>query len=137
MTLEVDMRSAIALLLLGFAAPAICGGKDTVFSAPRDKVYAAALETVASEWRVEQADKESGVISFRSGMSMKSWKGQDLSLLVTDAEGGTKIIVNAEKRGGQIGTWGEGGKLAKKALRLIGERLHKDGLIPESEVPKK
>lgn len=133
-----------SLLLVAFVAfavgsPANAGDKNTgtIFSAPKDKVYSAALEVIASEWRVEQANKDSGIISFRSGMSKWSWKGQDLSLLVMEVEGGTKVIANAEKRGDQAVTWGEGGKLAKKAIRMIGEKLHKDGLIPESEVPKK
>jgi hypothetical protein len=125
------------MLSVALATSGLCEGEATTFSAPRDKVFSLALEVIGTEWRVEQANKETGLIAFRSGMSMKSWKGQDLSLLIIDNEGGTKVLINAEKRGAQLGAWGEGGKLAKKALNLIGKRLFKEGLIPEAEIPKK
>jgi hypothetical protein len=127
----------VLLIAAASAAPVSAAGKEVVFSAPRDKVFAIALEAIASEWRLDNSDKETGVISFRSGMSMASWKGQDLSLLIVETEGGTKVMANSERRGKQAITWGEGGKLQKKAIRLIGERLLKAGLIPASEVPKK
>jgi len=133
------MKNALlsVLVLTTFGSSGVlAAAKDVVFHAPKDKVYAAALEVIATEYRVEQANKESGMISFRSGASMSSFKGQDLSLVLIEVEGGCKVVVNSEKRDKAF-SWGEGGKLQKKVLHLIGKKLAEQGAIPESEIPKK
>jgi len=130
--------TASALLVLLSSAPAHAKGKEGEFSAAKDLVYQAALEVIASEWRLDSTDKESGVISFRTGMSKFSWKGQDVSIIVIETEPGkSKIVANTERRGTQTITWGEGGKIQKKVLHLTGKKLFERGLIPEDEIPKK
>jgi hypothetical protein len=129
---------AFAVLLLLSVGLAHAKGKEGEFSAPKDKVYQAALEVIASEWKLDSTDKESGVISFRTGMSKFSWKGQDVSIIVIETESGkSKIVANTEKRGSQTVTWGEGGKIQKRVLHLTGKKLFERGLIPEDEIPKK
>ncbi len=97
---------ALVVASLTLASTAHARGKETVFDAPKNRVFAAALEVVATEFRLENADKETGLIAFRSGMSMSTWKGQDLSLLVieVDAEH-SKVIVNSKQRGQQGFDW--------------------------------
>jgi hypothetical protein len=126
----------LALAVMGSGAWAD-DGKTAEFAVPKDKVFAAALEMIATKWRIENTDKDSGVISFRTGLSAFSSKGQDMSVLVLETEKGAKVIVNAESRGRQVTTWGEGGRLSKETLWMIGWKLWKNDLIKLADIPKK
>lgn len=123
----VGMKKTALLLTFSLAATAVfADGKTATFSAPKDKVYAVALEVIAAHWRIEQANKEDGLISYRSGTGFAHvGKGMGLNLLIVGTDGGSKLIVNSEAQS----------LLQKETLKLIGQRLWKDGLIPLSEVP--
>lgn len=122
---------------------AFAKGKETVLSAEPAKVYPVMLEVIAGEWKLDQTSKENLTVSFRTGMSKFSWKGQDGSCLIIpiDGEEGSapkksKVMCNTEKRGSQAVTWGEGGKIQQKVLKLLTKALNQRGLIPAEEVVK-
>jgi len=125
----------VGLIVAGASAEA--KGKDALLSAPQGKVFEVLAEALASEYRIEQVSKDSGTISFRTGASMSSLKGQDGSCIVLAVEDGAKsrVVCNTEKRGSAF-SWGEGGKIQEKVLKLLTKALHAKGLIPASEVVK-
>ena len=112
--------------------------KGALLSVAPEKAYSTLVEVLAGKYRIESSDKDSMTVSFRSGMSAWSWKGQDGSCIVVPADDNTrsKVICNTEKRGTQLYAWGEGGKIQKEVLKLLTASLHERGFIPASEVVK-
>jgi len=119
MKTKLMLFAALVLLVTNVEAK----GKVETMPYPAEKVYNTALRVIAAEYRIEAVDKTSLTISFRTGTSFLSAKGQDVSVLViptSDAE--CQLIINTEKRAAGL-AWGEGGKIQKKVLKLIAEAL--------------
>jgi hypothetical protein len=100
------------------------------FDAPPDNVFMAvqaAAQQVAK--KVEGVDPQNRTLYFNTGMSLWSWKGQNVSVSVTDAGGGrSQLQVGAQidRRGAnklQVIDWGEGGRVAKKLIAKTREQL--------------
>jgi hypothetical protein len=114
---------------------------EAVFDAPRDAVYAAAVETSARfGYTTLEARPEAGILSFNTGRSMKSWAGQDMTVTVVDAGAGrTKVIVGGTlaRLGAtlQLGAWGEKKTLANKFLAELTVAVSGDVLPPEGWLP--
>jgi len=113
-------------------------GKKVVLSAAPEAVFEVLKEVVAGEFRIESIEKESMTVSFRTGMSWRSTKGQDGSCVVLPQREGTAsmVVCNTEKRGSALTTWGEGGAIQGKVLKILTKELNKRELIPASEVVK-
>ncbi len=115
-------------IVVGVAPSAFADGKDITFSAPTDKVYASALEVVATDFQLIQAQKDSLTITFR-GQASGLMGSASASLLIADSSGKSKVIIstNGSKAGDRV---------RQKAFRLIGRKLADQHLIPIEELPK-
>src|SRR3990172_1022568 len=118
---EVTMRRVLCVTIctLAMATGAYAKGKTFVYESPRDAVFSAVLAIVAEEWTLESADKETGMVSFRSGT-------QDGSALVTSlAENKTQVTVNAKaaRAGLSIGFGADAKKIQNKLITRLGDKL--------------
>jgi hypothetical protein len=114
---------------------------ETKFNKPKDLVYKSTISAIASlGYKMTYSDKESGIISFESGMSMSSFSGQSLSCTIIDLDENTTnvIIGGAMKSHGaqlQVYSWGEAEKIAKKVMSKIASNLGVS--IPETQTNSK
>ena len=117
----------LAFLLVAILAAA----KDDApvkFSIPRDRVYAVAMLVVAkSAVRIEQANQESGFISYVAWYSKLLGVKFPVSITLISEDDGkaTQLLVVCEKS-----------EVKKKTVRAISEELLRQGLIQESEAQR-
>jgi hypothetical protein len=111
---------------------------EQTYNASADRTYAAVLRTASEmDYSIGNSDAVSKTVSFNTGMSMKSWAGQDMSVTVFDDGASHSRVVIGGKRaqrgnfggGGQLFDWGEKKKLAASFL----ERL--DTVVAETPEP--
>jgi hypothetical protein len=113
------------------------------FEASEDRLYQAAVRTAATlGYSLKHSDTTARVISFNTGMSMRSWAGQDMSVSVISGEngknglliGGTRAQLSGFMGGTpQVYDWGESGKISRKFLDTFRPMLAK---IPEPKPPQ-
>src|SRR5687767_13678802 len=99
---------------------------EKAYSASRDRLFAALLRSVSElGYSINNTDAASGTISFSTGMSMRSWAGQNMTATVFAlGEGESKVVVGGKREqkgsplggGGQVFDWGEKGKITRKLL---------------------
>lgn len=81
--------------------------------------------------KVDSFDKASGLLNFKTGMSLKSWAGQEMSVMMIDNENGS-VEVSVSGRRNQSGVvlqvydWGEAAGIAKKVIAKMDEHLAGD-----------
>lgn len=98
----------------------------TWFDASADRLYRSAIATAAElGYSVKHSDPAGRIISFNTGMSMRSWAGQDMSVSVIEGQNGKNGVVVGGHRaqlaasfGGppQVFDWGEKGKITRKFM---------------------
>ena len=101
------------------------------FTASEDRLFKAAVQTaMALGYSVKHTDPSMRVIAFNTGMSMRSWAGQDMSVSVVQGDGGRNGVIIGGTRaqlalGGvpQVFDWGERGKIARTFLQKFEEIL--------------
>ncbi len=76
-------------------------------------------------YNVDNFNKETGLITFHTGMSWRTWAGQDVSVLISEGwPSGAEVVVDAQKRMTlQISDWGEGDAIARKLFDKLEELL--------------
>jgi hypothetical protein len=135
------MKRLVMALLCCMPVMTQAGGRSITVSAKMADVFPVAVQALGKQWRLENANKEAGIIAFRTGGGMKSWSGQDASCVLTATgpdDGQTDIGCSTEKRDGhQFTTWGQGGDVQKKAFKAITAALFEKGLIQKGEVFEK
>ena len=98
------------------------------FQTDPSAVLNAALQAVMQNgWKVDQIDRTNFLLTFKTGLSWKSWNGQEMSLVLTpDSSGGCLANVTGNMnmgRGPQIYDWGEAGSIGNKLLTEISAAL--------------
>ena len=65
--------------------------------ASADRIFAACLWAVAEEgWKIEHTDATMRTLPFGTGMSLRTWAGQRMSVFVDAVDDGTvKVVVGA------------------------------------------
>jgi len=104
---------------------------EHVFEASPGRLYDAALRAAASiGYSVKYTDKDSLVMSFNTGMSMRSWSGQAMTASIFADAGGSRLLLTgglAKKgtvvTGGQLVGWGEKGAVTRKFVDAVGRAL--------------
>jgi hypothetical protein len=95
-----------------------------IYSYPVAKVIDAALRVVTDlRYKIDNVDRQNGIVSFKTGMSLFSW-GQEVSILVVE-DGPDKCSVdigNKLKVGIQM-PGGEAARLRTKIFGLIDQKL--------------
>jgi hypothetical protein len=100
------------------------------FDVPADNLFVA-VQAAAQQLakKVEGVDPQNRTLYFNTGMSLWSWKGQNVSATVVDeGNGRSQLQVGAQidRRGAnklQVVDWGEGSRVAKKLIAKVQEQL--------------
>ena len=108
------------------------------FTASEDRLFKAAVQTaMALGYSVKHTDPSMRVIAFNTGMSMRSWAGQDMSVSVVQGDGGRNGVTIGGTRaqlalGGvpQVFDWGERGKIVRTFLQKFEEILPRTAIVP-------
>jgi hypothetical protein len=92
------------------------------YKKPIDTVFAAAQKAVRDlGYKIDSLDKSNGLLNFKTGLSWKSWAGQEMSIMMIDSGDG-KVEVSVTGRRNQSGVvlqvydWGEAKGIAAKVL---------------------
>ena len=119
--------AVILILASGVCAdePAPEWSKKT-FSAPADRVFAAALKSIeAQHHEVKSKDDVSKVVNFHVGTTAWSW-GYNMILKVVSAENNTSnVSIEIARSGGKAVSWGSGKKEVLKIFAGIEKELAK------------
>ncbi len=87
-------------------------------------------------YTVKTVDKENGLVTFETGMSMWSWAGQSMSAHVLDVGKSVQITIGGtmKSHGAQIQVydWGESAKIAAKVFKQLDATLGPGELISGS-----
>jgi len=104
---------------VGFAGKAV---EATYSDCSAARLYSAGVRTVTElGCLIINSDSVATTLSFRTGMSMKSWQGQEMTATVSsDPPNAAKIVIGGKRvtRGAQLQVydWGEGKAIARKFL---------------------
>jgi len=118
-------------LMVGFVALAVLSvavtakPKSHTFKAEPAQVYAAAVRSISSHYKIQYTDEKTGIISFKTGMSMSA-VGLDCnaSIRLGKGSGETEMVINVQKTGGQMLAWGAGDRLAADIFKWVQEDLN-------------
>jgi Short C-terminal domain len=106
---------------------------EKAYGASAGRLYAALLRAVSElGYSISHSDATDRTVSFNTGLSMKSWGGQNMTATVFPlAEGDSKIVVGGRRHQNspQVFDWGEKGKITGKLLEAI------DRALPETPEP--
>lgn len=94
------------------------------FNKDATKLFSASQKAIRDlGYKTEQLDKESGLINFKTGMSMRSWAGQSMSIMIIDEGDSCEVSISGVRNQSgvivQVYDWGEGKKIAKKVFDKI------------------
>lgn len=96
------------------------------FSAPVDRVFAAAQKSIAAQHHeIKSKDEVNSTVSFHVGVTAWSW-GYNMVLKVTPADNNSSnVSVEIERSGGKAVSWGSGKKEVQKIFNGIEKELAK------------
>jgi uncharacterized protein (TIGR01244 family) len=104
------------------------------FSAPAERVFAAALTSIAAQrHEVKSKDDVKRVVTFHVGMTAWSW-GYNMVLKVAPGENNTSdVSVEIARSGGKAVSWGSGKKEVQKIFKGIEKELAKTPVAAQQE----
>ena len=123
------LRFLAIFLFIASSVPAQEAAPDwskRTFSAPSDKVFAAALTSIAAQHHeVKSKDDANRVVTFHVGVTAWSW-GYNMILKVAPGESNASdVSVEIARSGGKTVSWGSGKKEVQKIFDGIDKELAK------------
>jgi hypothetical protein len=100
-----------------------------IYDFPMETVFVAGAQVAAMKWNVTHSDKDTGIISFKTGMNMRTWKGFEMTAVCIPLDGGkTQVSVRPQRReSGQLFSWKEGNRIASTFHKELEKRLKSVG----------
>jgi len=92
------------------------------YTKPASTIFDAATRTIQDlGYKIDSLDKTNGLINFKTGMSLRSWAGQEMSVLVLgNGDSASSVSISGKRNQTgvipQVYDWGEKGKIAKKVF---------------------
>ena len=73
-------------------------------------------------YKVDSVDKANGLITFKTGLSLRSWRGQEMSAVVLDnGDGSSTVTVTGIRRTAlQVYDWAEAAAIGRRLLERAG-----------------
>ena len=114
----------LPVLLLCVCQIVWASAKEQDYTASKQAVFNAAVKVIQKDWNITFMDRESGIISFKTGTSLRS-NGMECQVSVIEVSASqTKLRVGAQKTGGQVVAWGAGGSIASKVFKGVEDELN-------------
>src|SRR5262249_10401936 len=102
---------------------------EKLYDASPQRLYDAVIRTGAGlGYSVQHTDSQTRTASFNTGMSMRSWGGQNMTVIVSAEGEGARLTIGGTRDqrgnpfgggGGQVYDWGEAGKISRKFLERL------------------
>jgi uncharacterized protein (TIGR01244 family) len=133
------LRFVTVFLLLASSVPAQeepAGWSRKTFSAAPDRVFAAALKSIAAQdHEVKSKDEGNGVVKFHVGTTAWSW-GYTMVLKVVPGENNSSnVSVDIARSGGKTFSWGSGKKEVEKIFKGIDKELSQEVAKEPAKTP--
>jgi hypothetical protein len=97
---------------------------EQTYNVPRDRVWDALKATITSlGYKDVKEDREAGTIEYRTGISLATWRGQQMTAVVRDEGGSSVISLEGHNAFPALVAWGEKKRLAKKVLVGVDQRV--------------
>jgi hypothetical protein len=100
-----------------------------VYQSTQSETYAAAQRAIRDlGFKVDRLDKANGLLTFKTGLSWKSWAGQEMSVMLIElADRETEVSVSGKRNQSgviiQLYDWGEVEGIATKVLMAMDDYL--------------
>ncbi len=80
-----------------------------------DKLFALAVKAISDlGYSITHSDAGSKTVSFETGMSWRTWQGQEMSAAVSADGAVAELVISGARKGGQLVQWGEKEAIARK-----------------------
>ena len=103
-----------------------------VYKSTQAEIFSAAQRAIRDlGYKVDRLDRTNGLLTFKTGLSWKSWAGQEMSIMLIDLSS-TEVEVSLSGKRNQTGVivqlydWGEVNGIANKVLEVMDEYLGVD-----------
>lgn len=100
-----------------------------VYKSTQAEIFSAAQRAIRDlGYKVDRLDRTNGLLTFKTGLSWKSWAGQEMSIMLIDLSS-TEVEVSLSGKRNQTGVivqlydWGEVSGIANKVLEVMDEYL--------------
>ena len=98
--------------------------KERIYKVDYETMWKACMKAAAEDNVIDHQDKEAGIISFKTGMSMSSW-GFRVSVNLSKVDDyKTRVKIVTQKTNSQLVAWGAGGRTAEKYFKGVDAQLH-------------
>jgi hypothetical protein len=109
------------------------GDKERIYNVTFEEMGKVCMKAASEENVVEFSDRETGILTYKSGMSMASW-GFRISVSLTKVEDNrTRVKLTTQKTRGQLVAWGAGGRTVNKFFDGVDKLLLKDKTEPTNK----
>jgi len=97
-------------------------GFEADYDAPFERVWVACVRAAGLKFALDASDKASGVFTFKTGTTWRSW-GLNVSVVLTRlSEEKTRVSLRAHKKA-QVYAWKEGDRVAMEFFKSVSEEL--------------
>jgi hypothetical protein len=103
---------------------------EQAYDASGERLFDAVMRTVSlMGYSTASSDSASRKVMFNTGLSSRSWAGQDMTVTVLpEPDGSTKLVIGGTRGkgglgGGQLTDWGEAKKITRKFLATLAQQL--------------
>jgi hypothetical protein len=97
---------------------------ERTYNESRDRVCDALKATITYlGYKDVKEDRGAGTIEYRTGFSLSTWRGQQMTAVVRDEAGSTVISLTGHMAFPQLISWGEKKRLAKRVLDGVEQRV--------------
>lgn len=96
------------------------------FKACENELFKVLVRSISTNgYKVDNTDKETGLVTFKTGPSLNTVSGHEGSAVIIPKEGGLcDVQINLSYKG-QITDWGDGEKITEKIFSTIGETFER------------
>jgi hypothetical protein len=97
---------------------------ERTYEAPHYRVWDALMATITDLGYLDVAPNlPAERITYRTGASLSTWRGQQMTAVVRDQGGSTLVSLSGHAAGSQLVSWGETTRLANKVLNRLDQRM--------------
>lgn len=122
-------KFVLPMLLLSMCQIVGASAKEQDYAASKQAVFNAAVKVIQKDWNINFLDRETGIISFKTGTSFRS-NGMECQVSVIEVSASqTELRVGAQKTGGQVVAWGAGGSIASKIFKGVEDELNSSARV--------
>ena len=119
------MKLSRIILAILLTVPCLAADDEKVFRGDLETVWDACLRVGNSEFTLIHSEKQKGLFTFQTGVSLTSFGFTVGGRLESVPPDKTRVTLHPQKRGQQLFAWGAGGRIMSKFLKAVEKDLAK------------